>query len=265
LARDLGLKRIDLVEGSTAELERWLEDDRVDLVVGEDVLREHQLPVAPLVNLGFGGCRMAVAVKASSGYRRALDLPAHCRVASKFTRCAEAFFEQIDLPVELIHLTGSVELGPLTGMSEAIVDLVASGRTLKDNGLVAIEVLFESTARLIGHPLALRLDQGQLQTIVGRLAALAKSTPSAPSPMEPSGPGITLKHSAPASTGQGRAPHTAAGPFEEGQAPDRSRRIGRPSASRRPPRRSPSGRRRRHGSATECGSQRLGQQPRRWH
>ncbi|MFN9569883.1 MAG: ATP phosphoribosyltransferase [Cyanobacteriota bacterium] len=140
-------------------------------VVGHDVLREHQLPVAQLVDLGFGACRMAVAVKASSGYERALDLPAHCRVASKFTRCAEAFFEQIDLPVELIHLTGSVELGPLTGMSEAIVDLVASGRTLKDNGLVAIETLFESTARLIGHPLALRLDQGALQAVVGRMAS----------------------------------------------------------------------------------------------
>ncbi|MEB3258754.1 MAG: ATP phosphoribosyltransferase [Cyanobacteriota bacterium] len=146
-------------------------------VVGEDVLREHQLPVAPLVDLGFGWCRMAVAVKASSGYQSALDLPAHCRVASKFTRCAEAFFEQIDLPVELIHLTGSVELGPLTGMSEAIVDLVASGRTLKDNGLVSIETLFESTARLIGHPLALRLDQGPLQTLVARMAALAQSPP----------------------------------------------------------------------------------------
>jgi ATP phosphoribosyltransferase len=146
-------------------------------VVGEDVLREHQLPVAPLVDLGFGGCRMAVAVKASSGYQRALDLPAHCRVASKFTRCAETFFEQIDLPVELIHLTGSVELGPLTGMSEAIVDLVASGRTLRDNGLVSIETLFESTARLIGHPLALRLDQGPLQSLVARMAALAQSPP----------------------------------------------------------------------------------------
>ena len=140
-------------------------------VVGHDVLREHQLPVSQLVDLGFGACRMAVAVKASSGYERALDLPAHCRVASKFTRSAEAFFEQIDLPVELIHLTGSVELGPLTGMSEAIVDLVASGRTLKDNGLVAIETLFESTARLIGHPLALRLDQGALQAVVARMAA----------------------------------------------------------------------------------------------
>lgn len=140
-------------------------------IVGEDVLREHQLPVAPLVDLGFGGCRMAVAVKASSGYRRAADLPAHCRVASKFVRCAETFFNQLDLPVELIHLTGSVELGPITGMSEAIVDLVATGRTLRDNGLVAIEDLFHSTARLIGHPLALRLDQGQLQTIIDRVAA----------------------------------------------------------------------------------------------
>jgi ATP phosphoribosyltransferase len=118
---------------------------------------------------------MAVAVKASSGYRRALDLPAHCRVASKFTRCAEAFFQTIDLPVELIHLTGSVELGPLTGMSEAIVDLVASGRTLRDNGLVAIEDLFHSTARLIGHPLALRLDPGHLQAVVSRLAAVVQN------------------------------------------------------------------------------------------
>ena len=140
-------------------------------VVGYDVLREHQLPVAQLVDLGFGGCRMAVAVKASSGYRRAADLPAHCRVASKFTRCAEAFFEQLDLPVELIHLTGSVELGPITGMSEAIVDLVATGRTLRDNGLVAIEDLFSSTARLIGHPLALRLDGSTLQGLVERVSA----------------------------------------------------------------------------------------------
>ena len=140
-------------------------------VVGYDVLQEHQLPVAHLLDLGFGGCRMAVAVKASSGYRRALDLPAHCRVASKFTRCAETFFAQLDLPVDLIHLAGSVELGPITGMSEAIVDLVATGRTLEENGLVAIEDLFFSTARLVGHPLALRLDAGPLRELVGQVDA----------------------------------------------------------------------------------------------
>ena len=157
-------------------------------VVGYDVLREHQQPVAQLLDLGFGGCRMAVAVKASSGYRRALDLPAHCRVASKFTRCAEAFFSSLDLPVDLIHLTGSVELGPLTGVSEAIVDLVATGRTLQDNGLVAIEDLFHSTARLIGHPLSLRLDDGQLQSLVEKLKAVGPgatpaATPAATSPV----------------------------------------------------------------------------------
>ena len=144
-------------------------------VVGYDVLREHRLPVAQLLDLGFGGCRMAVAVQASSGYRRALDLPAHCRVASKFTRCAQDYFEALDLPVELIQLTGSVELGPLTGISEAIVDLVATGRTLRDNGLIAIEDLFHSTARLIGHPLALRIDGGRLQAIVERIGAVGEA------------------------------------------------------------------------------------------
>lgn len=145
-------------------------------VVGYDVLREHQLPVAHLVDLGFGGCRMAVAVKASSGYRRASDLPPHCRVASKFTHCARDYFDSLELPVELVHLNGSVELGPITGMSEAIVDLVATGRTLQDNGLVAIEDLFHSTARLVGHPLSIRLDDGPLHSIIESFRSVVAST-----------------------------------------------------------------------------------------
>ena len=82
------------------------------------------------------------------------------------SRTPREFFDALDLPVELVHLNGSVELGPITGMSEAIVDLVATGRTLRENGLVAIEDLFHSTARLVGHPLAMRLDQGELREIV---------------------------------------------------------------------------------------------------
>ncbi len=135
-------------------------------VVGYDVLTEHQMPVSHLVDLGFGGCHMSVAVKSSSGYSTASDLPPHCRVASKFTNSARAFFDELDLPVELVHLTGSVELGPLTGMAEAIVDLVATGRTLRENGLIEIDQLFTSTARLIGHPLSLRLDSGKINDIV---------------------------------------------------------------------------------------------------
>ena len=135
-------------------------------IVGYDVLREQDMPVANLLDLGFGECRMSVAVKESSGYRTASDLPPHCRIASKFTNCARTYFEEIDLPVELVHLTGSVELGPLTGISEAIVDLVATGRTLEENGLIEINQLFHSTARLVGNPLCLRLDEGHLQEII---------------------------------------------------------------------------------------------------
>ncbi|QFZ93134.2 ATP phosphoribosyltransferase [Synechococcus elongatus] len=138
-------------------------------VVGYDVLREKTARVAHLIDLGFGGCRMSIAVKASSPYRSALDLPAHCRIASKFVHCARDYFHDLDLPVEIVPLSGSVELGPITGMSEAIVDLVATGQTLRENGLVEIETLFESTARLIANPLAYRIDADGIGDLIGQL------------------------------------------------------------------------------------------------
>jgi ATP phosphoribosyltransferase len=141
-------------------------------IVGYDVLREKKPDVAHLLDLPFGSCRLSVAVPASSPYQRSVDLPPNGRVASKFVNCAKDHFRHLDLPVEIIPLYGSVELGPITGMSEAIVDLVSSGRTLKENGLVEIEVLFESTARLIAHPLSYRLDLYQISDWVSQLKNL---------------------------------------------------------------------------------------------
>jgi ATP phosphoribosyltransferase len=138
-------------------------------IVGYDILREKQPQVAQLVDLKFGYCRMSVAVKNSSPYRSALDLPLHSRVASKFVNCAREYFQTIDLPVEIVPLYGSVELGPITGMSEAIVDLVATGRTLKENNLTEITQLFDSTARLIANPLSYRLDLYGLHERVNQL------------------------------------------------------------------------------------------------
>jgi ATP phosphoribosyltransferase len=140
-------------------------------IVGYDVLREKTPQVAHLADLGFGRCRLSVAVKASSSYRSALELPHHGRVASKFVHCAREYFHSLDLPVEIVPLYGSVELGPITGMSEAIVDLVSTGRTLKENGLIEIDTLFESTARLIAHPLSYRLNSGDLNSWVEQLRA----------------------------------------------------------------------------------------------
>ncbi len=138
-------------------------------IVGYDVLREKKPQVAHLVDLQFGQCRMSVAVKQDSSYSSPLELPPHGRVASKYVNCARDFFHGLDLPVEIVPLYGSVELGPITGMSEAIVDLVSTGRTLRENGLVEIEVLFESTARLIAHPLSYRLNTGNLHDWVEQL------------------------------------------------------------------------------------------------
>ncbi|WP_448572473.1 ATP phosphoribosyltransferase [Trichothermofontia sp.] len=149
-------------------------------IVGYDVLREKSPNVAHLIDLGFGTCRMSVAVKATSPYRSALELPDNCRVASKYARCANEYFQSLDLAVEIIPLYGSVELGPITGMSEAIVDLVSTGRTLQENGLTEIEVLFSSTARLIAHPLSYRLNVYDLQTQIAALRqAIAPPVPSA--------------------------------------------------------------------------------------
>lgn len=127
-------------------------------IIGYDVLREKVPQVAHLADLGFGKCRMSVAVKQSSPYRSALELPLYGRVASKFVHCAREYFDSLDLPVEIVPLYGSVELGPITGMSEAIVDLVATGTTLRENGLIETDILFETTARLIAHPLSYRLN-----------------------------------------------------------------------------------------------------------
>lgn len=140
-------------------------------IVGYDVLREKKPKVAHLVDLQFGRCRLSVAVKASSSYQSALELPPHGRVASKFVNCAREYFQSLDLPVEIVPLYGSVELGPITGMSEAIVDLVSTGRTLRENGLIETETLFESTARLIAHPLSYRLNKGALYDYIEKIRA----------------------------------------------------------------------------------------------
>ncbi|MDJ0774473.1 MAG: ATP phosphoribosyltransferase [Mastigocoleus sp. MO_167.B18] len=140
-------------------------------IVGYDVLQEKKPQVAQLLDLQFGYCRMSVAVKASSNYRSPLDLPANGRVASKYVNCAREYFQDLDLPIEIIPLYGSVELGPITGMSEAIVDLVSTGRTLKENGLIEIATLYESTARLIANPLGYRLNTGNLNELISKLRA----------------------------------------------------------------------------------------------
>lgn len=138
-------------------------------IVGYDVLKEKTPNIANLANLKFGYCRLSVAVPQDSPYRRSIDLPPHGIVASKFVHCAKEHFRNLDLPVEIVPLSGSVELGPITGMSEAIVDLVSTGTTLRENGLIEIDVLFESSAHLIANPLSYRLNTYDINNWIKKL------------------------------------------------------------------------------------------------
>ncbi|MBD2138472.1 ATP phosphoribosyltransferase [Anabaena sp. FACHB-1237] len=173
---EAGNRQLQIVDGSgqakgllvrAQDVPVYVEYGQAQLgIVGYDVLKEKQPQVAQLIDLKYGYCRMSVAVKANSIYKSPLDLPAHGRVASKYVNCAREYFQDLDLPVEIVPLYGSVELGPITGMSEAIVDLVSTGKTLRENGLIEIAVLYESTARLIVHPLSYRLNMGNIYQLV---------------------------------------------------------------------------------------------------
>lgn len=143
-------------------------------VVGLDVLLEQRTDVLQPLDLGFGACRMAVAAPAGQPYP---DLPGAttARVATKYVETARRFFAERGVQVEIVRIAGSVELAPLLGLSHWIVDLVETGRTLEENGLVVVDTVYASTARLILNRAShkLRLDDhqrllGELEVALGR-------------------------------------------------------------------------------------------------
>jgi ATP phosphoribosyltransferase len=147
-------------------------------VSGKDVLLEHGGEgLYQPVDLGIGRCRMVVAAKASFDYEGALKRGARLSVATKYVMTAREHFAAKGMHVDLIKLYGSMELAPLVGLSDAIVDLVSSGMTLKANGLVAVEEIMAISARLIVNPAALKLKRDTVQPVLDALARSARSAP----------------------------------------------------------------------------------------
>ena len=117
-------------------------------IVGKDVLWESQRDTYELVDLRFGGCRLVLAALEGSGLARG-EWPPSLRVATKYPVAARRFFDRLGVAAELIKLHGSVELAPLTGLADAIVDITATGRTLRANRLVEVAQAGASTARFV--------------------------------------------------------------------------------------------------------------------
>ena len=131
-------------------------------VVGKDILLESSPDVYELLDLGFGKCRMAVAAK--NGYAEDLSRP--LRIATKFVNIAKNYFDTKNRETEIIKLYGSIELAPILGISDVIVDIVETGTTLRENDLSVIEEIVPISARLIANKSSYKFKQSQIDKIV---------------------------------------------------------------------------------------------------
>ncbi len=134
-------------------------------IVGLDLLKEQIPDVVILKDLNFGRCKLVLAVKKNSNYKTVRDLPANSKIATKFTKLANDFIHKKGLSAEIIKLYGSVELAPIVGLSDAIIDLVATGKTLTANDLVSIETILESSAVLIANPVSFKFKRTLINSL----------------------------------------------------------------------------------------------------
>ena len=144
-------------------------------IAGGDVLAEHGgAGLYQPVDLGIARCRMMVATRRGFDYRGAVQQGARLRIATKYVQLTRAHFAAKGVHVDLIKLYGSMELAPLAGLADAIVDLVSSGQTLRANRLVAVEEIMPVSARLVVNQAALKTRRAELQPLIEAFAKAAR-------------------------------------------------------------------------------------------
>ncbi|HWR07704.1 ATP phosphoribosyltransferase [Sporomusa sp.] len=168
-------EKIRFIITKTADLPTYVEYGAADVgIIGKDVLLEENKDVYELLDLKFGFCRMMVAVPQALKQEKLSDY-AHMRVATKYPRVAESFFHSSGIQMEIIKLNGSIELAPMVGLAEIIVDLVETGRTLKENNLVEVAQIHPATARFIANRVSFKMKFDRINKMVEGLKALVES------------------------------------------------------------------------------------------
>ena len=140
-------------------------------IVGKDILLEQEPDVYEPLDLGFGFCRLVVAEPRALFERDDPSKWSWVRVATKYPRLTEAYFSERGVQVEIVRLDGSIELAPLVGLAERIVDLVQSGETLRANGLVEVAEIARSTARLIVNRASMKTEYSAVAKLIDEMRA----------------------------------------------------------------------------------------------
>src|SRR4051812_27769976 len=176
--RKLLFEDVGIVTMRPSDVPTYVEAGAADIgIVGKDVLAEQTgRDVYELLDLAFGGCQMVLASRAGDDPgAEALRRLGIMRVATKYSRIATRYLEDTGRQAEIVEVKGSVELAPLTGLADAIVDLTATGTTLRENNLVEHEQIGTMTARLIANPVAHKLKAAEIDALVERLRAAISS------------------------------------------------------------------------------------------
>ncbi len=173
--RRLLFEQAGIVTMRPSDVPTYVEAGAADVgVTGKDVLMEQsEREVYELADLGYGPCTMVLA--SAAGEDRAAEALRRLgvvRIATKYPRVAARYFTDTGRQAEIVEVKGSVELAPLTGLAEGIVDLTATGQTLRENGLVVREEIAHCTARLIANPVSHKLKAGAIDALLDRLNAV---------------------------------------------------------------------------------------------
>lgn len=161
--------KLKFIIAKTADVPTYVEHGAADIgVIGKDVLIEAQKDVYELLDLGFGRCHLMMAVPKDKKRAKLTDYT-HTRVATKFPNVAKQFFTSKGMQMEYIKMNGSIELGPIVGLSESIVDIVETGTTLRENNLDEIAFIAKASARLIANRASFKLKFDRISKLVKAL------------------------------------------------------------------------------------------------
>ena len=158
---------LEVVRAKANDVITYVEHGVCDMgVVGKDTIIEMQGKFFELVDLGFGRCKFALATKKGSDFYSGFGVKC---IATKYPNVARRFFESKGMDVNIVKIEGSVELAPLLGLADGIVDIVETGVTLRENGLEVVEDVVPISARLIANTVSLKLRQSEIEALIQKI------------------------------------------------------------------------------------------------
>lgn len=165
-------KNIDVVLAKAADVITYVEHGVCDMgIVGKDTILEMSPKVYEILDLGFGKCKFALAAPKGKNFYEGYNIKV---IASKYPNISRRFFEEKNMDVDIVKIEGSVELAPLLGLSDAIVDIVETGNTLKANGLEVIEDVCPVSARVIVNRVGMKMRKNEIEEIINDIKEFLK-------------------------------------------------------------------------------------------